>query len=73
MFSWGLGPSLTCGGASKLEDIRRDLNLLEEQGKVVGFLTKTENVQRVGGLVEDIREALMGYQVCLSNYSFYRL
>jgi hypothetical protein len=34
------------------------------------FLTKTENSQRINGVVEDIREALMEYQVCTLNHSF---
>jgi hypothetical protein len=58
------------GVARKLEDIHQSLTLPAEQGKVMGFLTNTENAQRINGLVEDIREALMDYQVCVLNYSF---
>jgi hypothetical protein len=37
----------------------------------MGFLANTENAQMINGLVEDIREALMDYQVCMSSYSFF--
>jgi hypothetical protein len=36
----------------------------------VGFLTNTENAERINGLVEDIREVMMDYQVRMLNYSF---
>jgi hypothetical protein len=48
----------------KLEDIHQDLTRLAGQGMAVGFLTNTENVQRINGLVEDIREVMIDYQVC---------
>jgi len=32
---------------------------LAEQGKIVGFLTNTENVQMINGLVEDIHNAII--------------
>ena len=51
----------------KLEDVRRDLTLLAEQGKVTGFLTNAENARRISGLVEDIRDAMMDYQVRLPS------
>ena len=56
--------------ARKLEDVRRDLILLTEQGKAAVFLTNTENAQKIDGLVEDIRDAMMDYQVRMSNRSF---
>ena len=49
----------------RLEDVRRGLTLPAEQGKVIGFLANTENAQKINGLVEDVREALMDYQVCI--------
>jgi hypothetical protein len=58
------------GISRKLEDIHQDLTQLAGQGTVVGFLTNTENAQRISGLVEDIREVMIDYQVCLLNYSF---
>jgi len=36
---------------------------LEQPGKVIRFLKSTENVDKLGGLVEDIRDAMMDYQV----------
>ena len=57
----------------KLEDICQNLTLLEGQGEVVELLTNTENAQRVNGLVEDIHEALMGYQVCILHCPFFSM
>ena len=54
----------------KLEDICQNLTLPEEQGEIVEFLTKTENAQKVNGLVEDVHEVLMGYQVCILHHPF---
>jgi len=50
-----------------LDAVCQDLTLLAEQGGVVGFLANTENAQRIGGLVEDIHEVIMDYQVCVLN------
>ena len=36
---------------------------LVEQGKVEGFFNNVENADRLGGLVEDIRDAMMDYLV----------
>ena len=52
---------------SKLEDIRQDLALLGEQGKAKGFFNNVENADKLGGLIEDVRDAVMDYQVCVSN------
>ena len=57
----------------KLEDICQNLILPEEQGEIVEFLTKTENAQKVNGLVEDVHEVLMGYQVCILNDPFFSM
>ena len=58
----------------KLEDIRQELALLGEQGKAKGFFNNIENAKKLGGLVEDIRDTMMDYQVrALSNLSFSRL
>ena len=54
----------------KLEGICQSLTLPENQGKVVEFLANSKNVQRINGLVEDIHEALMDYQVCILSHSF---
>ena len=55
------------GVARKLQSINQDLTLLAGQGKAVGFLTNTENAQKINGLVEDIHEAMIDYQVCRSS------
>ena len=47
----------------KLEEIHQELDLLVGQGKIVGFLANTETARKIGGLVEDIREVMMDYQV----------
>ena len=47
-----------------MEDIHRDLTLLGEQGKAKGFLNNTGNADKLSGLVEDIRDAVIDYQVC---------
>ena len=59
-------PSLTWGGR-KLQGILRDLASLEEEGTVEGFFNNAENAGKLGDLVEDVREAMMDYQVCVSN------
>ena len=51
----------------KLEDIRQDLALLGEQGKTKGFFNNVENADKLGGLIEDVRDVVMDYQVCGSN------
>ena len=48
----------------KLEKIRQELALLAEQGKAKGFLNNTDNADKLGGLIEDIRDVMMDYQVC---------
>ena len=49
----------------KLERILHELEPLVDQGKVVGFFTNVKNLDKLGGLVEDIRDAIMDYQVCV--------
>ena len=34
-----------------------------EQGKVEGFFNNVKNADKLGGLVEDIRDAMINYQV----------
>ena len=58
------------GIARKLDYIHRGLVPLLEQSKVLQFLASTENAQIIDNLTEDIREALMEYQVHTSNYPF---
>ena len=58
----------------KLEDIRQELALLGEQGKTKGFFNNVENAEKLGGLVEDLRDVMMDYQVrASSDLSFSRL
>jgi hypothetical protein len=47
----------------KLEDVHQELALLGEQGKAKGFFNNVENAEKLGGLVEDVRDAMMDYQV----------
>ena len=49
--------------------VHRDLTLVAEQGKVEGFFNNVQNVDRLGGMVEDIRDAMMEYQVCIRKRS----
>ena len=50
----------------KLEGVRLDLIVFAEQGSFQGFLNNVGNADKLGGLLEDIREAMMEYQVCMS-------
>jgi hypothetical protein len=54
----------------KLEEIHQELDLLAGQGKTVGFLANTETEQKISGLVEDIREVMMDYQVRVLTHPF---
>ena len=55
------------GIGSKLEDIHQDLARLGEQGKAEGFFNNIENADKLGGLVEDVRDTMMDYQVCITS------
>ena len=55
------------GICRKLKDIRRDLVRLGEQGKAKGFLNNVENADKLGGLIEDVRDAIMDYQVRITS------
>ena len=52
------------GIGRKLEDIRQDLTLLGEQGKAKGFFNNVGNADKLSGLVDDIRDTIIDYQVC---------
>ena len=67
-FSKVEGVSLPMGITRSLGDIYRDLARLEKQGKVEGFIKNVENADKLGGAVEDIRDAMVEYQVCLLIY-----
>ena len=51
----------------KLDNVLQELKVLEKQGKVEGFFTNVKNAEKLAGLVEDIRDAVMDYQVCGQN------
>ena len=55
-------------GGRKLDKVLQDLIPLAEQGKVTRFLNSADDVDRLSGLVEDIRDAMMDYQVCPWNF-----
>ena len=54
----------------KLEEIHQELDLLAGQGKTAGFLASSENTEKIGGLVEDVRQVMMDYQVCALTRPF---
>ena len=49
---------------SKLDKILKDLNPLAQRGAMTRFLTNAEDVDTLSDMVEDIRDAMMQYQVC---------
>ena len=58
----------------KLGDIHQELAVLGEQGRTKGFFTNVENAEKLAGLVEDVRDAMMDYQVCTAaDLSFLHL
>ena len=56
--------ALPIGITRSLDNIHRGLARLEGQGKVEGFFNNAENADKLSGTVEDIRDAMMEYQVC---------
>ena len=56
-------PSLTCIPSRKLENILQDLIPLEMRGRVTRFVNSVQDADKLSGLVEDIRDAMMDYQV----------
>jgi len=51
----------------KLGDVCQTLDPMTTQGDIAQFLSNTENAQELNDLVDDIREAVMDYQVCTSR------
>lgn len=49
--------------ARKLQGVYQHLTPLSEQGNIEGFFNNVENADQLRGLVEDIRDAIMDYQV----------
>ena len=54
----------------KLEEVHQELDLLAGQGETAGFLANAETTQKISGLVEDIREVMMDYQVRALTHPF---
>ena len=53
------------GGVSrKLEEVGQEMNSVTTRFDLADFLNDPDNSQRLNGLVEDIRYALVDYQVC---------
>lgn len=52
------------GMVRKLEDVHRKLDLLKRKGRAGGFLTNIGNADELCGLIEDVHDAAMEYQVC---------
>jgi len=67
----GLRTQSDMGIISTLEDTHQSLILPAGQEEMMRFLANTENAQRINNLVEDIREALIEYQVCLLGVDFF--
>ena len=53
-----------------MQGVLQDLAPLEEQGEIEGFFNNTENAGKLGGLVENIRDAMIEYQVRAPSYLF---
>ena len=53
----------------KLQAVLQDLDLVVKQGNIKGFFQNRENADRLSGLVEDIRDAMVEYQVCFNDAS----
>ena len=53
--------------ARKLEGIRQALDRMAAQKDIARFLNNTDNAQKLNNLVEDIREAVLDYQVRTSK------
>lgn len=62
------GLSLTTAIVRKLNGIDQDIIRLAEQGQV-GSFDNAENADKLGNVVEDIRDAMMEYQVCVLDCS----
>ena len=57
------------GIGRKFQDVCWALTPLEEQGKVEGFFNNIDNANKLGGLVEDIRDTMVEYQACVYSIS----
>ena len=66
-FSKAEGGVSSIGIVRTLESICQGLARLEGQGVIEGFFNNVENADKLSGAVEDIRDAMMEYQVCVHN------
>ena len=69
----GLEPGLTNRIVRKLEGALREMDPLLQRGKVAGFFNDVKNADRLVSLTEDIRDAMIDYQVCPSQSAHSRL
>ena len=53
----------------KFGDVGQALTQLREQGKAKGFFNNVGNADKLGGLIDDIRDAMMEYQVRIHRSS----
>jgi hypothetical protein len=53
------------GVSRKLKEASKALESITVRKDLAQFLDIVNNAQKLNGLVEDIRDALMGYQVCI--------
>ena len=51
----------------KLKEVNQTLGSITTKNDLAQFLSNSKNVQEFNGLVEDIRDAFIGYQVCASK------
>ena len=58
---WYYEPTLII--ISKLKTTAGELEPLASQGKIEGFFNNVKNADKLGGLVDDIRDAIIEYQV----------
>ena len=53
--------------------VLHELKPLVDEGKVTGFFLNVKNSEKLGGLAEDVRDAMMEYQVYTAIPQFYHL
>jgi hypothetical protein len=51
----------------KLKDIAGELEPLAKQGKIEGFFSNVKNADKLGGLIDEIRDVVIEYQVGSPN------
>jgi len=57
------------GAARKLHSTLQELEQIAGQGMVGGFFDCPKNANTLNALADDIHNAMMDYQVCVSNCS----